>query len=171
MGRHKTYGKVTAALLVLLAGLSLSAPAPAQEQEQATVATVITRDNALRRDCRFFSPVVLRLSYGQRLEVLDRNEDWVWASAEDTRGCIHQSALTTRKFKATGKVDKDMEQAQAASDEEVALAGKGFSPEIENKHRENNPGLDYDSVDRIEDYGTDIEALETFIVQGGLNKP
>ena len=56
----------------------------------------------------------------------------------------------------------------AASTDEVALAGKGFSQEVETAYKKQNRSLDYAWVDRMATFKvTDAEALR-FLQEGGL---
>ena len=56
----------------------------------------------------------------------------------------------------------------AASSDEVALAGKGFSQEIETEYKKQNRSLDYAWVDRMLTFKvSDAEALR-FMQEGGL---
>jgi hypothetical protein len=55
-----------------------------------------------------------------------------------------------------------------AKTDEVALAGKGFTPEVESGFRQKNPGLNYASVDQVERFQVNPAQLATFIREGGL---
>ena len=56
----------------------------------------------------------------------------------------------------------------AASSDEVALAGKGFSQEIETEYKKQNRSLDYAWVDRMLTFKvSDADALR-FLQEGGL---
>ena len=56
----------------------------------------------------------------------------------------------------------------AASSDEVALAGKGFSQEVETEYKKQNRSLDYAWVDRMLTFKvSDADALR-FLQEGGL---
>jgi hypothetical protein len=57
--------------------------------------------------------------------------------------------------------------AAGASGSEVALAGKGFNPEVEAEYKK-NPTLNYAAVDEMETYVVVPTALSAFITQGGI---
>ena len=57
--------------------------------------------------------------------------------------------------------------ASGASSEEVALAGKGFSEDVEREYR-SQTDLDFTWVDEMEGYGVETEALVVFLEDGEL---
>ena len=58
--------------------------------------------------------------------------------------------------------------AQRDSGEEVALAGKGFSKEVEAEYKKQNAKLDYVWVDRMLLFKIPEAQLVEFLQQGGL---
>ena len=54
------------------------------------------------------------------------------------------------------------------SSDEVALAGKGFTPEVETGYRSKHPEMDFAQVDKIEGFKVDPAALQAFIKEGDL---
>ncbi len=54
------------------------------------------------------------------------------------------------------------------SSDEVALAGKGFTPEVESGYRAKHPEMNFAQVDTIESFKVDPAALQTFIKEGDL---
>jgi len=58
--------------------------------------------------------------------------------------------------------------AKETSSDEVALAGKGFTPEVESGYRAKHPEMDFAQVDKIESYKVDPAALQAFIKEGDL---
>jgi hypothetical protein len=54
------------------------------------------------------------------------------------------------------------------SSDEVALAGKGFTPEVETGYRAKHPEMNFAQVDKIETFKVDPAALQTFIKEGDL---
>ena len=57
---------------------------------------------------------------------------------------------------------------QQTSSDEVALAGKGFTPEVETGYRSKHPEMDFAQVDKIENFKVDPAALQAFIKEGDL---
>jgi hypothetical protein len=54
------------------------------------------------------------------------------------------------------------------SSDEVALAGKGFTPEVESSYRAKHPEMNFAQVDRIESFKVDPATLQAFITEGEL---
>ncbi len=151
--------KKSTVLTILILLLTVSAAVAAQY-------TIITRDAAVRKDKRFFAPVVTRIPYGATIQDQGRQGDWLRVTYKGKTGWLHLGAVQEQKFQLarTGK-------AREATQEEVALAGKGFTPEVERSFRDKNPGLQYKAVDRIQSYKIDDATLQAFIQAGGLNEP
>jgi hypothetical protein len=57
---------------------------------------------------------------------------------------------------------------QQTSSDEVALAGKGFTPEVETGYRAKHPEMNFAQVDTIETFKVDPAALQTFIKEGDM---
>jgi len=55
-----------------------------------------------------------------------------------------------------------------SSSDEVALAGKGFTPEVETGYRSKHPEMDFAQVDKIESFKVDPATLQAFIKEGDL---
>jgi hypothetical protein len=52
--------------------------------------------------------------------------------------------------------------------DEVALAGKGFTPEVESGYRSKHPEMNFGDVDKIENFKVDTTTLQAFIKEGDL---
>ncbi|MBI1921587.1 MAG: hypothetical protein HYS23_10980 [Geobacter sp.] len=134
----------------------------------ADTARIITRENAIREDCRFFAPVKAKVRYNDTVTILSRQGDWFRVSFRGVKGCLHKSAVAEKKFSLGSMVSTP---AGSTSSEEVALAGKGFNPQVESSYKSSHPELDFQAVDAIERYGVEPEDLAEFIRKGGLNPP
>jgi hypothetical protein len=134
----------------------------------AEVVKVITREDAIRASCRFFAPVVASVRYNDVLEVLSREGDWYRVRFNDVEGCIHKSAVEQQKISLAGL---KIGGGGTASEDEVALAGKGFNPQVEEAYKSENPELAYQSVDQVEAYAVEVKRQITFIEEGRLNLP
>ncbi len=133
----------------------------------AETVTVVTRENTVRGDCRFLAPAKAKVQFGDELEVTDKEGDWLKVKFRDTKGCIHKNAV---REKTAALTDVSGKGYRATSDE-VALAGKGFNPEVERAYRGKHPELDYNAVEGIEAYRVSDDSLKAFIAAGGLNQP
>jgi hypothetical protein len=112
--------------------------------------------------------VIARVAYGEEIQELERKGDWLRVSYRGKEGWIHISAVQEQKFElsslSTGR-------AQETSREEVALAGKGFTPEVEKAFREKNPKMRFDLVDHVQGYKVAESRLQAFIRAGNLKEP
>ena len=129
---------------------------------------VITQHAMIRKDKRFFAPVVIRVPYGEVIQQLERQGDWLLVSYGGKRGWIHTSAVQEQKFRLSSLMTSE---AQEASEDEVALAGKGFTPEVEKAFRGKNPQMRFDLVDQVESLKIPDQKLEAFIQKGKLKMP
>ena len=136
----------------------------------ADTATVITKENAIRESCRFFSPVKMTVHYGDALEVVSQEGDWFQVKFRGAQGCIHKSAISKKSF-SLSELNITGSQKQSTSGQEVALAGKGFNPQVEAAYRNQNPRLNFGEVDSIESYKVSENKLREFIRSGKLNLP
>jgi hypothetical protein len=134
----------------------------------AATVKVITQEGMIRKEKRFFASVVTRVPYGEMVEELERQGDWLWVSYRGKQGWIHISAVQEQKFRLSSLTT---EKAEETSREEVALAGKGFTPEVEKAFRDQNPKMRYDLVDQIQSYKIQDQQLQAFIQAGNLKEP
>jgi hypothetical protein len=142
-------------LLVLIAGTVLAV-------DPGDTVAISVREAEVRAGAGFLSPISGRLGYGTSVNVLSVNGDWVQIEARDegVSGWLHSvSVLPPREMKLTGDAI-----GQGASTEEIALAGRGFSEQIENEYKEQKQ-LDFDAVDEMEQLVLPIEELGAFLEQ------
>lgn len=128
---------------------------------------VQVRGGQVRSTPSFLGKIVARLSYGDQVEMLDKNDSWarVMLVGTDLEGWIHTSALTKKKLVLKPGA-KDIKQA--ASGDELALAGKGFNAQIEKEFKTKNRYVDYTWVDRMEKINISQEQIQQFLEEGGL---
>ena len=141
--------------------LSLSAVAQAGKMVKVKV-----QKSTIFQQPRFFAEVVASVEYGDQLEMLDESKDWVHVKFRGREGWIHKSSLTSGKFNL-GTIFVGTSSPSATHDE-VAIAGKGFTPEIERGYKKSHPEMNYVLVDEIERYDVDDDSLHDFIRRGGL---
>jgi phage gp46-like protein len=143
----------------LLAALLLAVSAAAAE-----TVIVIVRKTSIRRDRQFYAPTIVEAELGDSFTVLGREKGWVKVGAGAGEGWLHESAVTAKKVTvsaegpAGGRVDA----------QDVALAGKGFTPQVESEYRKKNPKDDFAAVDRMEKLGASDTAVAAFLAEGNL---
>ncbi|MDD4356251.1 MAG: SH3 domain-containing protein [Smithellaceae bacterium] len=148
--------------LVLLGVLFLNTTAEAQKSM-----TVQVQEGQLRTTPSHFGKITAKTYYGDRVTVLEEKGDWKRVSVENGRGqgWMHDSALTSKQtVLRAGR----SQAGTSVSHGEIALAGKGFSEEVEKEYRKNNTNLDYAWINRMETIRISSGQMENFIKDGRL---
>lgn len=114
----------------------------------------------------FFASRTGFLPYGAKVRVLAENGRWTQVSGEGggPSGWLPSSSLTRKRILA----DDGLNTVSASADE-LALAGKGFSAEVEARYTTEANAAAYALVDGIEATPVDRDGLWQFIQQGGLS--
>jgi Bacterial SH3 domain len=154
--------KTTAILLIVLCLTGAAAIAGGEKMMSVQI-----RDGQIRAMPSFLGRIVGTVSYGDRVAV--REEKGAWSRVKlqegDLEGWMHTSALSEKKIVLKAGAS-DVEQA--ASTEEIALAGKGFNEEVEKEYKAKNPALDFAWIDRMEKIVVSQDQTKQFLEQGGL---
>ncbi len=128
--------------------------------------SVQVRDGQLRNRASFLGAVVGTVAYGDRVTVNQTQAGWCEVSVAGKTGWIHESALTPKRVvMSSGSEDA---RVQSVGSEEVALAGKGFSKEVEAEYKKQNKNLDYAWVDWMGQQKISNARLVEFLKQGDL---
>jgi uncharacterized protein YgiM (DUF1202 family) len=124
----------------------------------------VTIKNAeLKSSTAFFAEIRGTLKYGDQVTVLNEYGKWleVQSNTESSlRGWIASANLTTKRILSSSA-------SSSASADELALAGKGFSQEVENSYRQNG-NLNYAALDILEAENVSKQQLFTFLLEGRL---
>ena len=138
----------------------------ATTQDTAKAMSVQVKQCQLRSKPTFLGRVVTELGYGDRVEVDREESSWAMvSSSEEQQGWVHISALSEKKI----ILDPDSEEIkEAASSDEIALAGKGFNKEVEEKYKQDNKDIDFTWIDRMEEIVVPQYVIENFVDRGGL---
>ena len=124
------------------------------------------KDGRLRAAPSFLGQILGSVRYGDRARVLERRGAWTRIAVGSNTGWIHNSALTEKKIVLqAGAADVE----RAATTDELALAGKGFNSQVENRFRADHPGLEFSWVDRMETFRASAEEVRRFLQEGGLS--
>ncbi|GAK59580.1 hypothetical protein U27_06565 [Candidatus Vecturithrix granuli] len=121
----------------------------------------------LRANPSFLGKVTATVAYTKQVEILETQGDWVKAAVPGTnvKGWIHSTALTKKKILLQAGVS---DVSQAASSDEIALAGKGFNAEVEEEFKAGNRHVDYEPINKMETIVISQKQMEAFLQQGGL---
>jgi hypothetical protein len=134
----------------------------------AATVKIITQQGTIRKDNRFFAPVVTNVPYGESVEVLETRGDWLRVSYQNKKGWIHVREVQKKKFSLAAL---STVRAEETAQDEVALAGKGFSPEVEKAFQDKNPKMDFRLVDKVESIKVSDKQIQAFIRNGKLREP
>jgi uncharacterized protein YgiM (DUF1202 family) len=146
-------------LLLVLAAVSLA--------WAAETMSVQVKQGRLYAGPNFLSKLQATVPYGSRLQVVGEQGAWRQVStASGQQGWIHISALTEKEI----YLQAGGQRAQGgATSEEMTLAGKGFSQEVEKSYRASHQGLNYAAVDQMaRAYPVSPAQMDAFIKTGGL---
>jgi hypothetical protein len=124
------------------------------------------KDGRLRAAPSFLGQIVGSVRYGDRGRVLERRGAWTRIAVGTKTGWIHSSALTEKKIVLqAGAADVE----RAATTDELALAGKGFNSQVEERFRADHPNLDFSWVDRMAAFRVSADEVRRFLQEGGLS--
>ncbi|MDR1863090.1 MAG: hypothetical protein LBQ67_04120 [Treponema sp.] len=143
---------VLAALIASLIAASAQAPGGAMY--------VAVKKADVRASTGFFASLRGTLELGSPVTVLRANGKWTEISSANPAlsGWTASAALTGKRISPSGYTPRAGE---------VAMAGKGFSAEVEQIYREGEE-LDYTPVDAMESFAVDERDLYDFLAQGRL---
>jgi SH3-like domain-containing protein len=130
-----------------------------------TVLSVQVREGQLRERPSYLGNVTATVEYGAEVQVQREQGPWRWVVSGNDQGWIHESALTRKRVTWSAG---DADVAGAASQEEMALAGKGFTAEVEQEYRTQHRNVDFTWVDRMEKMEKSVDQLLTFLKAGGV---
>ncbi len=127
---------------------------------------VQVREGQVRSAPSFLAEIVARPSYGERVTLIQDQGAWKKVKTNaGVQGWMHVSALTTKNLALRAGTTN---QRTSATGGEIALAGKGFSEDVEKQFKNLNRNLDYTWVDRMESFRVSPEEMQTFLKQGEL---
>jgi len=151
--------KSQAMTLVVITLITLSVMA-------AETVSVIVKKTSIREASQFFATTITVAEYNDRLNVLATEEDWIKVEKNGTEGWVHLSAVSSVTAIAPSATD---EVASDYSADEIALAGKGFSGQVEEQYRIDNPELNFVAVDEMEKSSASQQEVVAFQQAGMLS--
>jgi len=116
------------------------------------VQTAVLKDSA-----GFFAKEVWKLPLGTAVTLIRDDGKWAEVRAGNLTGWVASASLSARRVTASNS---------PVTANEVALAGKGFSPDTEIEYKKS--GLDYSTVDSMEKIAVPADDLLRFITEGRL---
>ncbi len=128
---------------------------------------VQVQSTPLRATPAFLSKPVTTLVYEQAVEAVGTQGAWSQVRTESGQaGWVHQSAIAPQRAAwrpgaATG--------TSGASSDEMALASKGFSAQVEKEFRNKHANVDFTWVDAMSAIRIESSDIVRFVSEGGLN--
>ena len=132
--------------------------------------SVQVKESEIRATPSFLGKIVAMVGYGDRVEVMEKSGSWEKISFQGGTilGWMHASALTTKRIVLqAGQTDARIGTTQ----DELALAGKGFNKQVEEEFMEQNQNLDYTWINRMETFEVTPEMMEAFLAMGDVVVP
>ena len=157
--------------LILIAGVIVAAGCLSASVAQAAwggrgTRLVQVQRTALRAEPSFTAEVFDTLRYGQTVLVVELKGDWSRVrSPGGLVGWVHARALQPPGNLLLKSLSAP---SGATSSAEVALAGKGFTNEVEQAYRDNHPDLNYEAVTDMEAARVDEASWKAFLAEGRL---
>ncbi len=147
----------------LVAGLALGSGAGAAPKKNSKI-YVRVMSAKIMKNPQFIGAAAGPVSRGDALTFVAAKGDWYQVSAP-VAGWLHKSNVSESVIKVSSAAGQS---SGGASDKEVELAGRGFTPETEKEYRQANPNLDFSHVDALEKTAVDVEQLQAFVNDGRL---
>ena len=127
--------------------------------------SVQVREGELRNRASFLGAVVAVVEYGARVAIEREQGPWRFVRLDDVEGWIHESALTRRRIEWQAG---DSDLSGAATEDELALAGRGFNAEVEGEFKSRNEDIDFTWVDYMEGLRKSPAEITEFLRRGGV---
>jgi hypothetical protein len=130
--------------------------------------SVQVKHGTVRSTPSFLGKVITRLNYGDQVVVKAQKDSWSQIDMPGVyaMGWMHTSALSSKRIVLKpGASDAE----QAASSDELTLAGRGFNQQVEDDFKSKNPEIDFTWVDRMEKIAVTQDQIQNFIMEGALS--
>ncbi|MDR1507506.1 MAG: SH3 domain-containing protein [Treponema sp.] len=147
--------------ILLLAVLCLASTAVFGQKRGDTMYVAIN-SATLKASTGFFAGTVGRLAYGAQVSVLAVSGKWAQVRSGSLTGWTASANLTSKRVVAQG-------DNRSVSGGEMAMAGKGFSKEVEMEYQ-SGKDLNYTAVDALENVTVSDGDLFRFVDEGHLAK-
>jgi len=132
---------------------------PVFSQSMGITCFVSVKNAAVKDSPGFFAQELGNLPLGKEVTLISESGKWSRIRSGNLTGWVTSGSLSARRIIASGT---------SSTATEIALAGKGFSPETEMEYRQNR--LDYSMVDFMEQITVPKNELLGFINDGRLSR-
>ncbi len=120
----------------------------------------------------FASPPLSPMAVGSEVNVVEKAGDWYKVEYQGQSGYMHRLAFPQAQAPSKGFGLPGLlfgGPVKESKTDEVALAGKGFTPEVEASYKQKHPEMKFAQVDQVEAFKVDGALIQGFIKEGGLN--
>jgi hypothetical protein len=130
--------------------------------------SIQVKKGAVRSRPSFLGKIVTQLKYGDQVSVQNVKGLWYFIDGPKgkTDGWMHSSALSVKKI-VLNPGASDVEQA--ASSDEITLAGKGFNQKVEKDFKSKNPQVDFTAINTMEKMTISQNQIQAFVKEGQLS--
>jgi hypothetical protein len=150
----------------LAAGLFAVRTSTDAAPKKGEVVTVRVMSAKLMAGPKFIGKTVTEVSRGAHLAFQDKKSSWYQVKTGAGQvGWIHSSAVVDKKVQLSSDAGGG---GRDASQDEIELAGRGFTPEVESQYRSKHRDLDFSHIDKIEALKVDTEAVASFAADGAV---
>lgn len=153
---------------LLLLGLAALLCSPALAG--AETMKVSQANQSLLSEPNFSGTPIAPVPAGSEVNVVTTSGDWLKVEYQGNSGWMHRGAFAQAQAPKVGLPGMLFGGGvKETKSDEVALAGKGFTPEVEAGYRQKHPEMNFAMVDQVESFKVDSAKLQAFIRDGGLN--
>ena len=154
---------------VLITACAIALLVSASAYAAGKTMTVQIRTGEIKSSPSALSSIVATVKYGDRLNIVEEKGLWAKVSTPDGKeGWIHSSALTKQRIELAA-ADKDAQLG--ASGGEMALAGKGFTPQVEAQFKAKHSDVDFTWIDKMVKMKSSSQEILKFLKDGGISLP
>lgn len=126
--------------------------------------SVQTREARLKSEPTPFSTVVGKANLADRVTVMEEKGIWskVRVQSSGKTGWLPTRSLTKKKL----QLEAASVEKTSASSGEMALATKGFTPEVEKAFKKQNSKISFEWVDKMESVSFPFDEKKAFLEKG-----
>jgi hypothetical protein len=155
---------------LLAVGLALALLGAGAAWGQQTL-KVTQANQSLYPEPDFASTPIGPVPTGATVQVQRQEGDWYQVNYEGKTGWMHRQAFPAAQAPGRFGILPGLlfgAPVRETKSDEVALAGKGFTPEVEASYRQKHPEMNFAQVDQVEAFRVNEAQLQAFIKEGGL---
>jgi SH3-like domain-containing protein len=132
----------------------------------ADVFVIKVKSTQLRKEPKFYSPVIATLHSGETVESIAVQESWYKVRTQKGLiGWIHSCVV---QKKGLGLLAMNKTLKTGATADEVALAGKGFNKQVEANYKKKNARINFAAVDKMLQQKFSMKKIQEFLKKGKL---